>query len=275
MEVALVTIGRLENQYAIEFVEYYLKLGFNHIYIGDNNHGDEEHFEEVLQSYIDKKLVTIINVRDQISIQHRFYKEMYEFLQHKYDWLAFYDFDEFLTLNKHKTIQEYLNEPIFNNFNQILINWRLYTDNGLIHNDGRPCLERFTKSMKEDKQISYNFPQNNHVKSFIRGKINLGEVFLDNPHQFNNIKLNNTTCNSKGYQIANCPFTQYDFELAYIKHFTTKTIEEYLNIKYQRGTADRSFELFKKYWNIDSFFLYNEKTPEKLAFIENYLHKLN
>lgn len=270
MEVALVTIGRLENQYAIEFVEYYLKLGFNHIYIGDNNYGNEEHFEDVLQSYIDKNLVTIINIRDKVSPQHRFFKEMYESLQDKYDWIAFYDFDEFLVLNKHKTIQEYLSEPIFNNFNQILINWRIYTDNGLINNDGRPCLERFTQPMEEDREISFNFPQNNHVKSLIRGKINLDGVSLINPHQFNNIKLNDTTCNSIGHKIANSPFTPYTFELAYIKHFTTKTIEEYLNIKYKRGTPDRDFALFKRTWNVNSFFLYNERTPEKLAFIENY-----
>ena len=29
MKVALVTIGRLENRYAVEFVEYYKQLGFD------------------------------------------------------------------------------------------------------------------------------------------------------------------------------------------------------------------------------------------------------
>jgi hypothetical protein len=53
MKVALCCIGRMENQYAEEFVKWYKNLGFDKIFIYDNNHGDEEHFEDVLQPYID------------------------------------------------------------------------------------------------------------------------------------------------------------------------------------------------------------------------------
>ena len=270
MNIALFVIGRLENQYVLEYVNYYINLGFNHIYIGDNNYDNEDYFEDVLQDYINKNLVTIIDLRNKPSIQMSFYKDMYEKYNSQYDWLAFYDFDEFLTLNKHNTIQEYLNESIFINFNQILINWKIYTDNNLIINDYRPCLERFITPMIEDKRITYDFPHNNHVKSIIRGKINLNNIIVNNPHHFYHNILQNTTCNSKGEIIKNSPFTPYNFELAYIKHFTTKTIQEYLDIKYKRGTPDRDFNTFKKTWNIDSFFLYNEKTPEKIKFIESY-----
>jgi hypothetical protein len=57
MKVALCVIGRLENQYAVEYVEYYKSLGFDKIFIYDNNHDGEEHFEDVLQTYIDDGLV--------------------------------------------------------------------------------------------------------------------------------------------------------------------------------------------------------------------------
>ena len=49
LNVALVAIGRMENLYAVEFVEHYKNLGFSKIIIMDNNHDGEEHFEEVLQ----------------------------------------------------------------------------------------------------------------------------------------------------------------------------------------------------------------------------------
>ena len=49
MNICLVVEGRLENRYAIEFVEYYKNLGFSHIFICDNNHDGEEYFEDVLQ----------------------------------------------------------------------------------------------------------------------------------------------------------------------------------------------------------------------------------
>ena len=60
MKVALCCIGRLENQYAIEFVEYYKQLGIDKIFIYDNNYDEEEHFEDVLQEYIDENIVEII-----------------------------------------------------------------------------------------------------------------------------------------------------------------------------------------------------------------------
>ena len=52
MKVAISVIGRLENRYAIEFVEYYKNLGIDHIYIGDNNYDGEEYFENKIIDYI-------------------------------------------------------------------------------------------------------------------------------------------------------------------------------------------------------------------------------
>ena len=67
MKVALVAIGRLENRYAIEFVEHYKQLGFDNIYIIDNNRDNEEYFEDVLQPYIDKNFVHIISIQKQVK----------------------------------------------------------------------------------------------------------------------------------------------------------------------------------------------------------------
>ena len=64
MKVALCAIGRLENQYAVEYVEHYIKLGFDKIFIYDNNHDEEEHFEDVLQQFIDNGLVEIVSFRN-------------------------------------------------------------------------------------------------------------------------------------------------------------------------------------------------------------------
>lgn len=37
MKVAICVIARLENNYLREWVEYYLKLGVDTIFLGDNN----------------------------------------------------------------------------------------------------------------------------------------------------------------------------------------------------------------------------------------------
>ena len=77
MKVALICCGRLENRYAVEWVEYYKQLGIDHIYIADNNYDGEEHFEDVLQQYLDEQFITILNYRNVVKVQTVAYSEIY------------------------------------------------------------------------------------------------------------------------------------------------------------------------------------------------------
>jgi len=266
IKVALICCGRLENRYAIEFIEYYKELGFDHIYIIDNNHDGEEYFEDILQFLIDKNFVTIYNYRNLEAIQWHAYKEIYEKINNKYDFVFFCDFDEFLTLVKDINIKEYLTRNCFNNYNQILINWKIYSDNDLIYDDGRGCLERFLV------ESTYSGWKNGLVKPFLRS--NIKDIYLPGTvHIFkdNNSILDSTSCNNCGIKTelhkSGCIYPNY--ELAYIKHFTTKTIDEYVHKKIKRGTADMFYEDFlKKSDLIDYFFEINNKTKEKIHYLK-------
>ena len=278
MKVTLVCCGRLENRYAIEFVEYYKNLGFSHIFICDNNHDGEEYFEDVLQQYIDEGFVTIENYRNKEGIQVQIYLEMYNKISenYDYDWIAFFDFDEFLTLVEDNNIKEYLNRDCFKNYNQILINWKTYGDNNLIEDDGRPCLERFTIPLNIDSISHFvgynnleNVPVNMLCKCIIRTKLNISNwtvhYFLDLENQF--------TCNNCGEHIKANWYIDINYNLAYIKHFITKTIDEWINNKCKRGTGARDFYSFNKLYTIDTFFNYNKKTIEKVNYLKN--HNIN
>ena len=261
MKVALCCIGRLENQYAVEYVEYYKKLGFDKIFIYDNNHDWEEHFEDVLQSYINDEFVEITDFRNKEAAQLSAYNDCYEKHNNEYDWIAFFDFDEFLTLVKDEDIKAYLSH--FEDFQCVKINWMVYTDNDLVINDHKPLLERFTRPMEYDKFGTYQFPENNHVKSIVRGGI---ENFRwnGNPHTPNmDIKY----CDSVGNESDKSPFIQYNHENAYIKHFITKTIDEWIHYKQIRGAGDRTKKQSDLAYSIESFFKYNGKTKEKLDYI--------
>ena len=80
MKTALVAIGRRENQYAREWVSHHLALGFDHIYIYDNNHKGEEHFETVLSDFVAEGLVTIIDYRNMEKAQRSAYNVAYQCL---------------------------------------------------------------------------------------------------------------------------------------------------------------------------------------------------
>ena len=272
MKVALICCGRLENRYAVEFVEYYKQLGFDHIYICDNNHDGEEHFEDVLQPYIDEDFVTIINYRNVICIQWFVYKHVYDILSYydyKYDWLFCCDFDEFLTLTKDKNIKEYLNRDCFKDANQILINWKTYTDNDLVYDDGRPCLERFITPMEINKKAEPNdwCVTNTCIKSIIR--TNICDLNYNTNHCFINELLKTTTYNNYGNKVNEVTYCQpINYTLSYIKHFPTKTIEEYIKYKQIRGTGI-SKNLDTNRIDLIRFFKYNNITQEKLDYLKN------
>ena len=268
--IALCAIGRRENQYAPEWVGHYRAIGFDHIYIYDNNHDGEEHFEDVLGDSVAENYVTIIDWRDREghSTQRDAYNDCYARFGKKHKWLAFFDFDEFLCFATAPSasasgIKSFLS-TIPASYNCVLINWLTMTDSGLVHNEHRPLMQRFTVPMPIDKKgIAGDFPENNHVKCIVRGGIH-GLAFLRNPHVPTTPTLR--CCNANSNPVRQKSRIPYTHDVAYLKHFTTKTIEEFLTNKMQRGLPDRTYEESLASLK-DYFFKINDRTPEKEAFI--------
>ena len=266
MKVALCCIGRLENQYAVEFVDWYKNLGFSKIYIYDNNHDGEEHFEDVLQAYIDDGFVEVIPFRNVENVQMRAYMDFYGKYGKEYDYIAYFDFDEFLVLKKHDNISDYLEwvNPS-SEFDCIKINWMIYGDNEIIENDGRPLNERLTTPIGHDKKIGYPFPQNNHTKSIVKGGLSRFGIG-GTPHVPIIVEK---TCNADGVRVDSSPFQEYTFENAYIKHFSTKTLDEFIHNKMVRGLGDRTLADYMKIVPLNDFFKINNITEEKIDYLRN------
>jgi hypothetical protein len=108
IKVCLCSIGKKENLYAKEFVNHYKKIGYSHIYIYDNNDENDEKFEDVLQDEINSNFITIVNIRGKIKGQCYVYIDCYEKYHKEYDWLSFFDMDEFLEV-KGNNIQDIVN----------------------------------------------------------------------------------------------------------------------------------------------------------------------
>jgi len=255
MKIALVAIGRLENRYAREFVNHYLLLGFDHVFICDNNHDGEERFEDILADRIAEGTVSVHDYRDREAVQATAYNEMYRQYGSGYDWLAFFDFDELLVMSGAMSVRGWLaSQP--SDAEVALVNWMCMTDSGLQYDDGRPSMERFTVAMPCNRAVQRARPENDHVKSFVRG--GLGEVCFVNPH------VPVTPHDQKP-----SPFRPYDYSACYLKHFVTRTAGEWLSCKCRRGVGDRSKESFDRKYH-DRFFKYNDMTPGKQRFMEEW-----
>jgi hypothetical protein len=110
LKVCLCIIGKNENLYVKEFVNHYQNLGYNHIFIYDNNDINGESFSDILREEISNGFISIIDYKGykgiQNSSQQEAYFDCYKRNKFHYDWLSFFDFDEFLELKIYKNIQE-------------------------------------------------------------------------------------------------------------------------------------------------------------------------
>lgn len=268
MRTLLCCIGRKENQYIREFVEYYKTLGFTHIRLYDNNFDGEDDFHDVIGDYIDDGYVTVVDYRNRNICQVQAYEECYAELKNDYDWFAFFDCDEFLTFVNPdiKTIDLALSDSRFDNYDLIHINWMMYDDNDLVKNDGRPVLERFTRPMTPFTKKTWHmmYSENNFIKSIVRG--GLPDIrFKSSVTPINVDKC----CDPEGNKTNGAfPVNHINYNYMYLRHFSDKTTEEFIN-KMERGFPDQPHRIpnFIFFFN-SRFFRMNEPTKEKLDYIK-------
>ena len=255
----LCCIGRLENPYIREYVEYYKKLGVTNICLYDNNYDGEEDFRDVIGDYIDEGYVILKDVRNRIGEQPDIYAYCYNEYGNDYDWFLFFDCDEFLHLTEDKNISEFLSRKTYDNFNAIVLSWKIYDDNDQIYYTKKPLLERFTR---ESDTYAYNNDWKFYVKTILKGK--KGKLIWHNtsshfPENFNETKF--YVCDASGSPriLENNKKMIPCYDIAFIKHIECKTVEEFCKIKLKRGWADNS----GCYLNLDYFFEKNKRTFAK------------
>ena len=246
---------------------HYKNLGYNHIFLYDNNNINGEKFEDVLEDEIIKGFITIINYRGRKGkpnkiggIQLEIYYDCYEKNNKDFDWLSFFDFDEFLELRpENQSIQTFLSNKRYDKCQNIKINFLYYSDNELLYYDNRSVQERFVSPL-------YNHPFNNIVKSTVRG--GLKENYWKRSLCAHTSLMKYISCNSLGNIISHSSFRirPFNHKFAFLKHYYTKTVQEYCQ-KTKRGEAfypNIKFNIYRKKKRIDRFFQYNIKTKEKV-----------
>ena len=272
IKVCLCAIGKGEKIYAKEYINYYEKLGYNHVFLYDNNDINGEIFEDVIQDELKKGFVTIINYRGKrgksyingflMDSQIEAYYDCYEKNNKTYNWLSFFDFDEFLELKPiNINIQQFLSHKRYKNCQVIKFNFLFYSDNELLYYNNNPVQKRFLAPL-------INHTNNKYIKSTVRGRLSIN--YWKNGNNPHSGKIKYKTCNSNG-EIINYKSIKnkhINFTFAALKHYSTKSVEEYY-YKVKRGypyykTKDYLFNLEKIIGKINFYFIYNKKTKKKI-----------
>lgn len=229
MKVALVCIAKNEDSYIQEWIDYNKKLGFDNIFIYQNDWRCSIEDPKVIKLEFDGS-------NKQVQAYNHFIKSNLN----NYDWAAFFDVDEFLALKKHNNIKDFIQE--YSDYNAIGINWYLFGDNG--HegvDDEYSVLKRFTK-----RQSSIN----PHIKSIIKLTSN---VVMD-VHNPNCLWTNTDKKTNMG------PFNKPgNDDIAVINHYFGKTKQEFL-LKCERGRADTTTKR-----KLDEFDSHNFNDVEDLS----------
>ena len=264
-KIALMAIGRHENQYAPEWVEHHLALGFDRIIIFDNNRKGEERFMDVLSDYVKTGKVEIHLHPEEYQMLQLF-KQTYEERGREFDWLMDMDFDEFLILPEGENIHTFI-ARYEDTADVVKINWQTYGDCGHVKNDGRPLQVRFTKPLKGIDGKAESWGENMHVKSLVR--CGLSGIEYKDPHCPHGAGAYVT---ASGEESDASPFAEpADHSVAYIKHFTTKTIEEWMENKVKRGQCDSVANTEGLQHNaLMLFFSRNKKTKAKTDWLRKH-----
>ena len=183
-----------------------------------------------------------------------------------YNWLVFFEVDEYIYLKNFSNIKDYLNQDSFNNCQKIHLNWVHHTDNNLIYYDNRTLHERFPEV--EPNAVNNVRGSVNSVKSILRGHI--PNITIDNIHTLN-IALRG--CDGFGrYQfIPQINTNDSDFRYYYIDHYYSKSLQEFIE-KLNKGDVAQGQALWLKMLRIDNYFRRNNITLEKLDYIEKNAH---
>lgn len=262
-DVAICCIARQEQDYLPEFVSHHLALGVAKIYVYDNGQG-----QEPVPQFADDR-VEVIDWRDKKNGQCAAYDHCYK--RHAYDfgWIGFIDVDEHVHIKQMGvTLPEYL-DRVGSRADVVLLNWRLMTDAGLTHYDPRPMQERFKKPMRLSLPVKFEWPENNHVKAFVRGGIS-GLRFAGTPHCPTH-PTSLVAVNGDGRRCELKFAVTMTHQTAWLDHYYTKTAEEFMQ-KLRRGfpLSDNYADEYRRQ-ALKYFFRINERTKEKEELLRDIL----
>ena len=257
LKVLLCTIAKNENKYIKEFVNHYRKLKFNKIILYDNNNKFDKSLEYIIKRYIKNKFVEIINFRGIDRPQAKVFNECYKVYNNNYDWIAFFDVDEFLYIKNFTNIKQFLSLNKFKKCQSIIINWKYYGDNNKLYYENKPLHERFTVPFYFKKKNSKNKYYYSAGKSIIRGKINL--IWGLFPHYIRSTK----NCRPNGKILKNY-FSPPQYSFAYVRHYLTMSTEEFIERLKRGNVLFKTNKKYIKYRIKNYYFLFNKKTFEKL-----------
>ena len=225
-KIALVTMAKNEDFYLQEWIDYHLKLGFDDIFIYQNNWrfnnkipNEKVHFLEWDNDSTSKTIVDKPYNWNRHSICYNTFGQTYH---NMYEWAAFFDVDCFLVLKKTDNVKFFISEYDHVKQSHLIIDFAMFGDSG--HKDFDPnytsVLERFTKR--------WGIPYTHSYYSFLpicKLHPNFGKHCIHYIDGEDWIDVNHVVGN--GYSSVLNKSRNITYDKAQLNHYYTKTLPEW------------------------------------------------
>ena len=140
--ISICGIFKNEAPFLHEWIEYHIMIGIDHFYMYNNN--SEDKYLVVLQPYIDKGYVTLIQWTKNHA-QMEAYQHFYANYAKETQWLSFLDIDEFLVPRYADNINDWIKD--YEKYPVILIYWKMFGTGGRMeHNFNLLTIEQYINS---------------------------------------------------------------------------------------------------------------------------------
>lgn len=228
-ELSAVLIMKNEGKYIKEWLNYYHLLGFEKIYVFDNESNDDTY--EVLMPFIKKGYVEYHQIKGKAR-QMDAYNKALNISRKETRYLAILDADEFIFLpNENDDFLIKINKLFHNDSHVggVVINWLIFGSSGYKKKPNGLVTQTYMYHSKA------NFKINKHVKTICNPRKVAGVL---NPH-YVEYNLGMYSVNTNG-DIIRGAFSEYNPNTSIrLNHYFTKSKEEFIK-KRARGMADQN-----------------------------------
>jgi len=219
IKVAICVIAKFEDHYLEEWLDYNHKLGFDHIFLFQNDWRTDVERPFLTKGICDGPTI-------QVPLYNHFLMDNTE-----YDWIAFIDCDEYIVLKKHNNIKELI-EEYKDRTDVIGLNWFMFGNLGIEKREGNSLIKMFTKRSSQIDQ---------HIKVIVNK--NVGPIMLF-PHC-----TYKESMDTNGNKFLGSFNPSGPTDVAYINHYYSKTREDWI-LKCERGRADSNTKRNTQEWDL-------------------------
>ncbi len=125
--IGLCGIAKDENKYIKEWVAYHHYIGFEKIYIYDNE-SERPLFNELVD-YLEREICDINRIKG-FGVQNKAYNHCLKYYGHECEWIAFLDIDEFVCLKQDDDIRKIIFN--YDEYSGVSLQWDVFSSSGHI-----------------------------------------------------------------------------------------------------------------------------------------------